>query len=111
MVNTYITSFIKKYGPREGLILSELCQSQINAKDATEFKKQDCESILSFLSSKQIRTGITNLLKNGCVEQIQNVSFNRTAKYRIKQEILNHYMKSIIDNTKPGENNNGGKNG
>ena len=104
MSNTYIPLFVRKYGTRDGLILSELCQKEFESrKEGPGFSKHDCENVLPFLTGKQIRSGINNLLKNGCIEFIPNASFDRTAKYRIKQDVFNQYIKTLLEDTKAEE--------
>jgi hypothetical protein len=102
MVNTYVTPFIQKYGLRDGLILSELCGQEFNSwKKGLGFSKKDCESVLSFMTGKQIRSALHGLLKSGCIERLAaNNSFDQTAKYRINPDVYNNYMKSIIENNK-----------
>lgn len=104
MVNTYITPFVQKYGTRDGIILSELCQKEFESwKKGLGFCKQDCENIMSFLTTKQIRDGIDALLKNNCLEKLPpNASFDRTIRYRINPEVFNSYMKTLLKNKEKG---------
>jgi len=98
MSNTYIPLFVREYGVRDGLILSEICKKEFELwEKGIGFSKHDCENVLSCLTSKQIRSGINNLLKNGCIEFIPNSSFDRTAKYRIRQDVFNQYVKTLLE--------------
>ena len=108
MVNTYITQFMQKYGIRDGLILSELCRKEFDAWKRLEFGKRDCQNALPFLTVKQVRAGIESLLKSGCIEFIPSPSFNRTAKYRIRQGVFNLYKKALLKNHREDEKNSGG---
>jgi hypothetical protein len=104
MVNKYVTPFIQKYGTRDGIILSELCQKEFESwKRGLGFCKQDCENAMPFLTGKQIRDGVEALLKNGCLERLQaNPSFDRTVRYRINQAVFNDYMKALLNEKKEG---------
>jgi hypothetical protein len=104
MVNTYITPFIQKYGTRDGIILSELCKKEYESwKKGLGFCKQDCENVMPFLTTKQIRDSVDTLLKNGCLERLpSNASLDRTIRYRINPEVFNNYMKTLLENKEKG---------
>jgi hypothetical protein len=91
-------NFVLMYGLREGVILSELCESFYTMKRKPKgVSRSDCERLVWYLSKKQIRTGIQILKERGClrVEERKEKLFSRIIYYRIEEAVYKEYIKEV----------------
>jgi hypothetical protein len=99
MTENFMVEFTKEYGLKEGIILSKLC-GIMNSKDSNElfvFTIEDLQRWFKFLTEKQIRTGIGNLLNRNGVKLYDDGSrnFSRTLNYIVNDRVFVKYLKIL----------------
>jgi hypothetical protein len=96
MHEKFMVEFVKEYGIKEGIILSRLCEEQLK-KTADEFifTYEDVEKIFKYLSGKQVRIGINNLLDRGAIKLYEpdEKEFSRTLYYTVNDKKVVQYLK------------------
>jgi hypothetical protein len=90
--------FVKDYGLKEGIILSELCRrTLLNGSAAYHFSVIDCARFFEYLSEKQLRTVFRNLLGHNCICKISaKKAFNRTMHYQVSSTAYQAYFNAVI---------------
>jgi hypothetical protein len=101
MTENFMVEFAKEYGLKEGIILSKLCEV-MNSKNNNEefifsFTLEDLQKWFKYLSEKQIRTGIGNLLNRNGVKRYEDGerNFSRTLNYIVNDKVFVKYLKVL----------------
>jgi hypothetical protein len=97
---TLLVDFIRGYGVKEGVILSELCRRVcLNGNAACCFSVPDCTRLFDYLTEKQIRTSINRLLEHGCIVHAgPRDNFDRTIRFRVSDKAYRSYFNAVIGN-------------
>ena len=94
-----IVEFARKYGIKEGLILTEFCRRmQASGAAAIPFSVSLGKEHFPYLSEKQIRTSLANLREQGCVRRTyeQERSMDRTSLFKINDKVYQYYLQIIL---------------
>jgi hypothetical protein len=96
MLEKFLVEFAKEYGLKEGIILSGLCE-EMDKTDNEEFvfTLDGLGKRYRYLTEKQIRTGLSNLLNRKGIKLCENVErdFSRTLYYTINERVMVRYLK------------------
>ena len=94
-----IVEFARKYGIKEGLILTELCRRmKISGTAAIPFSVSLGKEHFPYLSEKQIRLSLANLREQGCIKRAyeQERSMDRTSLFHINNKVYQYYLQIIL---------------
>jgi hypothetical protein len=101
-MNTHIViiEFAKKYGIKEGLILTEICRrAYTTGSEGIPFSVAHGTSFFLYLSEKQIRLALQKLKTMGAVSTVQGSStLDRTLRYRIHKTVYQFYCQIVMAN-------------
>jgi hypothetical protein len=94
-----IIEFARKYGIKEGLILTELCR-RVQASGSTDIPFSVTLGLEHFpyLTGKQIRLSLARLREQGCIMRAyeQERSMNRTSLFTINDKVYQYYLQIIL---------------
>jgi hypothetical protein len=94
-----IVEFARKYGIKEGLILTELCRRmQVSGTAAIPFSVALGKEHFTYLSEKQIRLYLARLREQGCIRRAyeQERSMDRTSLFHINNKVYQYYLQIIL---------------
>jgi hypothetical protein len=94
-----IVDFARKYGIKEGLILTELCRSmQLSGAAAVPFSVSLGRELFPYLTEKQIRISLENLRDQGCIKRAyeKERTIDRTAQFEINSRVYQYYLRIIL---------------
>jgi hypothetical protein len=94
-----IVEFARKYGVKEGLILTELCRRmRVTGKADIPFSVSIGKEHFYYLSEKQIRISLANLREQGCVSRISEKerTVDRTSRFQVNNQVYQYYLQIII---------------
>jgi hypothetical protein len=94
-----IVDFARKYGIKEGLILTELCRRmQVSGTVAIPFSVSIGKEHFPYLSEKQIRLSLAHLREQGCVRRAyeQERSMDRTSLFQINSKVYQYYLQIML---------------
>jgi hypothetical protein len=97
---TFLVDFVKNYGIKEGVIISELCRRTVLSKITPAcFSIADCSAIFDYFSEKQIRTALNNLLAHGCIRRagLRNTP-DRTIRFQVSNAAYRSYFRAVTGN-------------
>jgi hypothetical protein len=99
MAENFLVEFVKEYGLKEGIILTKLCEEadRRESDDRLAFTIEDLEKWFKYLTEKQIRTGVGNLLRNKGMEicETEKKEFSRVLHYMINDKVFMKYLKIL----------------
>jgi hypothetical protein len=98
MEEQFLVEFVKKYGLKEGIILSCLCEitNQNESGEEYVFTVEDIKKRFAYFSEKQLRTGISKLLNQEAIKYYeQEKEFSRTLFYTVNNKIFVRYLKIL----------------
>jgi hypothetical protein len=92
-----VVEFAKKYGVKEGLILTELCRRAYSSGvNAIPFSVSQGKAFFPYMSEKQIRLALDNLKAAGSIDIAHSApTVNRTISYSV-QEAVGQFYANII---------------
>jgi hypothetical protein len=95
---SFLVDFVKDYGLKEGIIISELCRRTcLSGSAPCCFSVADCMRIFGYMTEKQIRTALNKLLARRCVGQADvKKSFDRTVRFRVSDAVKLAYLDAVI---------------
>jgi hypothetical protein len=96
MQEKFLVDFVKDYGIKEGIILTRLCEEQLKeTMDEFTFTYEDVQKTFKYLSGKQVRVGINNLLGRGAIKlyEPEKKEFSRTLYYTVNDKKVGQYLK------------------
>jgi hypothetical protein len=94
-----IVEFARKYGIKEGLILTELCRRMRDSGTATiPFSVPLGREHFPYLSEKQIRLSLAKLRQQGCVRRAyeKERTMDRTSLFRLNDKVYQYYLQVMI---------------
>jgi hypothetical protein len=94
-----IVEFARKYGVKEGLILTELCRRmQVSGTAAIPFSVSMGREHFPYLSEKQLRLSLTHLREQGCIRRAceKERAMDRTSWFRINDKVYQYYLHVMI---------------
>jgi DNA-binding PadR family transcriptional regulator len=94
-----IVEFARKYGVKEGLVLTELCRRmKISGTAAIPFSVSLGKQHFPYLTEKQIRFCLANLREQGCIRRIyeKERGMDRTSLYQINDKAYQYYLQVMI---------------
>jgi hypothetical protein len=94
-----IVEFARKYGIKEGLILTELCRRmQASGTAAIPFSVSLGKEHFTYLTEKQIRVCLANLRQQGCIRRAyeQERSMDRTSVFQINNKVYQYYLQIML---------------
>jgi hypothetical protein len=93
-----IVEFAKKYGIKEGLLLTELCRRvYISGSESIPFSVSQGKAFFPYMSEKQIRLALRNLRTAGSIAIVQSSpTFDRTRWYRIHETLYQYYLQFML---------------
>jgi hypothetical protein len=88
-----VIEFARKYGIKEGLILTELCRRAYSSGvNAVPFSVSQGKAFFPYMSEKQIRLALDNLKVAGCVAIAHtSATLDRTSSYRVQEAVGQYY--------------------
>jgi hypothetical protein len=97
---TLLVDFVKNYGIKEGIIISELCRRTGLAGNAPCcFSVAGCTAIFDYMTEKQIRTALNNLLARGCILRTGfGNTPDRTIRFRVSNTTYITYFDAVTIN-------------
>jgi hypothetical protein len=92
-----VIEFARKYGIKEGLLLTELCrQAYISGVNIIPFSVFQGKAFFPYMSEKQIRLALHNLKTAGCIAIAPGPpTVDRTRKYAIQEAVYQCYVHII----------------
>jgi hypothetical protein len=101
-----VIEFARRYGIKEGLILTELCRRvYVSGVIAVPFSVSQGKDFFPYMSEKQIRLSLHNLKAAGCIAIAHNSpTVDRTQQYGIQESIYKFYTHILMSDqlTLPG---------
>jgi hypothetical protein len=94
-----IVEFARKYGIKEGLILTELCRRiKASGTAAIPFSVSLGREHFPYLTEKQIRLSLTHLREQGCIRRIyeKERGMDRTSWFRLNDKAYQYYLQVMI---------------
>lgn len=94
-----IVDFAKKYGIKEGVILTELCRRmQFSGTAAVPFSVSLGREHFPYLSEKQIRICLASLREQGCIRRSHETeqTIDRTSRFEINNTVYRYYLQVIL---------------
>jgi hypothetical protein len=94
-----IVEFARKYGIKEGLILTELCRRmKVSGTAAIPFSVSLGKEHFPYLTEKQIRLSLANLREQGCVTRAyeKKRAMDRTSLFLINDKVYQYYLQVMI---------------
>jgi hypothetical protein len=94
-----IVEFARKYGIKEGLILTELCRRmRVSGTAAIPFSVSIGKEHFPYLSEKQIRLSLVNLRGQGCVRRVyeKEKTMDRTSMFQLSDQVYQYYLQVMI---------------
>jgi hypothetical protein len=94
-----IVEFARKYGIKEGLILTELCRRmKVSGTAAIPFSVSLGKEHFPYLTEKQIRLSLANLREQGCVRRAYEKEryMDRTSLFLINDKVYQYYLQVMI---------------
>jgi hypothetical protein len=92
--------FVKNYGIKEGIIISELCRRTGLAGNAPCcFSVAACTAIFDYMTEKQIRTALNNLLAHSCIRRAGSGNTpDRTIRFQVSNAAYQTYFNAVTIN-------------
>jgi hypothetical protein len=92
-----VIEFARKYGVKEGLLLTELCRrAYISGEDTVPFSVSQGKAFFPYMSEKQIRLSLDNLKRAGSISAANGLpALDRTRRYYIQKNIYQFYLQII----------------
>jgi hypothetical protein len=94
-----IVDFARKYGIKEGLILTELCRRmRLSGTAAIPFSISLGKGHFPYLTEKQIRLSLARLREQGCIKRAyeQEKTIDRTSLFQINNKVYQYYLQVMI---------------
>jgi hypothetical protein len=94
-----IIDFARKYGVKEGLILTELCRRmRVSGEAAIPFSVSRGKEHFPYLTEKQLRRSLENLREQGCIRRTEEneKTVDRTARFQINKKLYQYYIQAMI---------------
>jgi hypothetical protein len=94
-----IVEFARKYGVKEGLILTELCRRmKVSGTAAIPFSASIGKEHFPYLTEKQIRLSLSHLRQHGCVKRIyeKERGMDRTSLFQLNDKVYQYYLQVMI---------------
>jgi hypothetical protein len=94
-----IVEFARKYGVKEGLVLTELCRRmQVSGTAAIPFSVSLGKEHFPYLTEKQIRLSLANLRQRGCIRRIHEKErgMDRTSLLQVNDKAYQYYLQVMI---------------
>jgi hypothetical protein len=94
-----IVDFARKYGIKEGLILTELCRRmQVSGTAAIPFSVSLGKEHFPYLTEKQIRLSLACLREQGCIRRAyeQERTIDRTSRFHLNNNVYRYYLQVMI---------------
>jgi hypothetical protein len=94
-----IVEFARKYGIKEGIILTELCRRmKVSGTAAIPFSVSLGREHFPYLTEKQIRISLANLREQGCIMRAceKERVMDRTSWFRINDQVYQYYLHVMI---------------
>ncbi|MDR0388082.1 MAG: hypothetical protein LBH57_08600 [Treponema sp.] len=94
-----IVEFARKYGIKEGLILTELCRRmQVAGTAVIPFSVPIGKQHFPYLTEKQIRLSLARLREQGCVRRAyeQERTMDRTSMFHLNDKVYQYYLQVMI---------------
>jgi hypothetical protein len=102
-----VIEFARRYGIKEGLLLTELCRRAfVSGANTVPFSVSQGKAFFPYMSEKQIRLSLHNLKTSGCIAAAHSPpTVDRTQKYGIQENIYKFYVQIVTANQLafPGE--------
>jgi hypothetical protein len=102
-----VIEFARRYGIKEGLLLTELCRrAYVSGTNTVPFSVSQGKEFFPYMSEKQIRLSLHNLKTTGCIViATGSPTVDRTRKYCIQENIYKFYTQILMSDqlTLPGE--------
>jgi DNA-binding transcriptional regulator PaaX len=93
-----MVEFARRYGIKEGLILTELCRRmRVSGEADIPFSVSAGKEHFYYLSEKQIRVSLAKLREQGCVRRVyeKERTVDRTSHFQINSRVYQYYMQII----------------
>jgi hypothetical protein len=90
-----IVEFARKYGIKEGLILTELCRRmRVSGMAAIPFSVPLGREHFPYLSEKQIRLSLENLREQGCIRRTyeKERTMDQTSLFQLNDKVYQYYL-------------------
>jgi len=97
-IHTVIVDFAMQYGIKEALILSELCRRAFKSgKMVIPFPVSMGTSCFPYMSTKQVRLSLTNLIGKGAILPVTltEQTIDRSCHYEIADTTYHLFLKTI----------------
>jgi hypothetical protein len=94
-----IVEFARKYGVKEGLILTELCRRmQISETAVIPFSVSLGKQHFPYLTEKQLRLSLAHLRQHGCIKRIyeKERAMDRTSLFQVNDKVYQYYLQVMI---------------
>ena len=94
-----VIEFARKYGVKEGLILTELCRRmRLSGAAAIPFSVSLGKEHFPYLTEKQIRISLARLRDQGCIRRSyeQDKTVDRTSLFQINNKVYQYYLEIIL---------------
>jgi hypothetical protein len=94
-----VIEFARKYGIKEGLLLTELCRRmRLSEAAAIPFSVSLGREHFPYLTEKQIRLSLENLRKQGCIKRAyeQEKTIDRTALFQLNNTVYQYYLHILL---------------
>jgi hypothetical protein len=102
-----VIEFARRYGIKEGLLLTELCRRAcVSDANLVPFSVSQGKAFFPYMSEKQIRLSLHNLKTAGCISIAHSSpTVDRTQKYCVQENIYKFYAQIVTANQLafPGE--------
>jgi hypothetical protein len=94
-----VIEFARKYGIKEGLILTELCRRmRLSGTAAIPFSVSLGKEHFPYLTEKQIRISLAHLQEQDCIKRSyeKDKTIDRTAMFQINSKVYQYYLEIIL---------------
>jgi hypothetical protein len=94
-----VIEFARKYGVKEGLILTELCRRAYSSGvNTVPFSVSQGKAFFPYMTEKQIRLALFNLKTAGGVAIAQSsATLDRTSKYSVQKNVYQFYVQIMTE--------------
>jgi hypothetical protein len=94
-----IVEFARKYGVKEGLVLTELCRRmQVSGTTAIPFSVSLGKQHFPYLTEKQLRLCLAHLRLHGCIKRTYDKkrAMDRTSLFQLNDKVYQYYLQVMI---------------
>lgn len=99
MAHIIVIEFAKRFGVKEGLLLTELCRRTYSTgTEVIPFSISQGRKFFPYLTAKQIRLSLENLLRAGGIRPALETrkSLDRTRSYQVDEKAFQYYLKIVL---------------